>query len=71
MNASTENTRRTSVRVVGVNGQISIGKKYAGRQVQIEEHGAGVWLVRTVTVMPDSERPSLLANSESDEGGKS
>jgi hypothetical protein len=48
-----------SVKVVGVNGQISIGKQYAGRQVQIEEHGVGVWLVRTVTVVPDSAPPPM------------
>ena len=59
-----------SVKVVGVNGQISIGKQYAGRQVQIEEHGIGVWLVRTVTVIPDSERPPMLTNSKSAVDGK-
>ena len=58
MCATKKKLHRSSVKVVGVNGQISIGKQYAGRQVQIEEHGVGVWLVRTVTVVPDSEPPS-------------
>lgn len=71
MIVSKEKVRRMSVKVVGVNGQISIGKQYAGRQVQIEEHGVGVWLVRTVTVVPDSERPPMLVISESAVGGKS
>lgn len=45
-----------SVKVVGTNGQISLGKQFAGRQVLIEEKEAGVWLVRTATVVPDNER---------------
>jgi hypothetical protein len=70
MNVSKEKVRRMSVKVVGVNGQISIGKQYAGRRVQIEEHGIGVWLVRTVMVIPDSERPPMLTNSKSAVDGK-
>ncbi|MBK1632685.1 hypothetical protein CKO31_18435 [Thiohalocapsa halophila] len=46
----------TTVKVVGSNGQISLGKQYAGRQVLIEEQEPGVWLVRTATVVPDNER---------------
>jgi hypothetical protein len=45
-----------SVKVVGGNGQISLGKQYAGRQVLVEEQEAGVWLIRTATVIPDNER---------------
>lgn len=44
------------VKVVGTNGQISLGKQYAGRQVLVEEQEPGVWLVRTATVIPDNER---------------
>jgi len=46
----------SSVKVVGANGQISLGKQFAGRQVLVEEHEPGVWMVRTATVMPDNER---------------
>lgn len=46
----------TSVKIIGANGQISLGKQYAGRQVLIEEQEPGVWLVRTATVVPDNER---------------
>jgi hypothetical protein len=42
--------------VIGANGQISLGKKYAGRQVLVEEPEPGVWLIRTATVVPDNER---------------
>lgn len=45
-----------SVKVVGTNGQISLGKQFAGRQVLVEEQEAGVWLIRTATVIPDNER---------------
>ncbi len=45
-----------SVKVVGANGQISLGKQFAARQVLIEEQEAGVWLIRTATVIPDNER---------------
>ena len=47
---------QSSVKVIGANGQISLGKQYAGRQVLVEEQEPGVWLVRTVTVIPDNER---------------
>jgi hypothetical protein len=48
-------THPVSVKVVGANGQISLGKQFAGRQVLVEEQESGVWLVRTATVVPDNE----------------
>lgn len=44
-----------SVKVIGANGQISLGKHYAGRQVLVEEQEPGVWLIRTATIIPDNE----------------
>ena len=56
------------IKVIGSNGQISLGKQYAGRQVLVEEREAGVWLIRTATVVPDNERwlhhPKALADLE-------
>lgn len=49
-------TSSPSVKVIGANGQISLGKQFAGRQVLVEEREPGVWLVRTATVIPDNER---------------
>ena len=46
----------STVKLIGANGQISLGKQYAGRQVLVEEHEPGVWPVHTVTVIPDNER---------------
>jgi len=45
-----------TVKIVGTNGQISLGKQYAGRQVLVEEREPGVWIIRTATVIPDNER---------------
>jgi hypothetical protein len=51
----TATSTQSNVKLIGANGQISIGKQYAGRQVLVEEQEPGVWLVRTVTVIPDNE----------------
>ncbi len=47
---------QASLKVVGANGQISLGKQFAGRHVLVEEREPGVWIVRTATVIPDNER---------------
>lgn len=44
-----------SIKTIGANGQISLGKQFAGRQVLVEEQEPGVWLVRTATITPDNE----------------
>jgi hypothetical protein len=56
MTTTPSSSSLSSVKVIGANGQISLGKQFAGRQVLIEEHEPGVWLVRTATVIPDNER---------------
>jgi hypothetical protein len=57
-----------TIKTIGSNGQISLGKQYAGRQVLVEEREPGVWLIRTATVVPDNERwlhqPQALADLE-------
>lgn len=59
-------TTQPSVKVIGANGQISLGKQYAGRQVLVEEQEPGVWLVRTATVVPDNERWLHLPKAAAD-----
>ncbi len=49
------NTLGGSIKVVGTNGQISLGKEFAGRQVLVEEQEPGVWLIRTAIVIPENE----------------
>ncbi len=46
---------KTSVKVIGINGQISLGKEFAGKQVLVEEQAPGVWLIRTAMVIPENE----------------
>lgn len=46
---------KSSVKVVGANGQISLGKEFAGRQVLLEEREPGVWMVRLAVVIPENE----------------
>lgn len=46
---------QSSIKVIGTNGQILLGKQYAGRQVLVEEQEPGVWLIRIATVIPDNE----------------
>ena len=48
--------RAPALKLVGSNGQISLGKQYAGRHVLVEETEPGVWIVRTATVIPDNEK---------------
>ena len=45
--------------------KISLGQQFAGRQVLIEVQEAGVWLVRTATVVPDNERWLLMPEARS------
>lgn len=45
----------TLLRKVGKNGQLSLGKQFAGRQVRIETIGDEKWLMTSVEVIPKSE----------------
>lgn len=62
----TKTNAEPSIKTIGSNGQISLGKHYAGRQVLVEEQEQGVWLIRTVTVIPDNERWLHEANASHD-----
>jgi len=46
---------QTTVKVIGANGQISLGKEFAGRPVIVETREPGVWTLRTAAVIPDNE----------------
>lgn len=45
----------SQVKMVGASGQISLGKKYAGRTVLVEETEEGVWIIKTAQTIPDNE----------------
>lgn len=44
------------VRSVGRNGQITLGKEFAGRLVMIDRAGPGTWTLTMGEFVPDSER---------------
>ena len=44
-----------TVKQVGVSGQISLGKEFAGRTVVIDSSEPGVWVIKTAQTIPDSE----------------
>ena len=46
---------QTQIKTIGASGQISLGKEYAGRHNIIEEIEEGVWLIKTASIIPDSE----------------
>ena len=46
---------QSQIKTIGASGQISIGKEYAGRHVIVEEIEKGVWLIKTASIIPDSE----------------
>ena len=60
------NASPPTVKIIGANGQTSLGKQFAGRQVLVEEKETGVWLIRTATVIPDNERWIHEAQAASD-----
>ena len=57
-----------SVKTIGSNGQISLGKEYAGRLVIVDEVEPGVWVIKMGEFVPDSERwllnPDVKRNIE-------
>lgn len=44
------------IKTIGSNGQISLGKEYAGKSVLVDEVEPGVWVVKIGQFIPDSER---------------
>jgi hypothetical protein len=45
-----------SIKTVGNSGQISLGKKFAGQTVMIDEIQTGVWIVKLGQFIPDDEK---------------
>lgn len=44
------------IKQVGVNGQVSLGKEYAGRQIQISRLDDGTLIIKTGMFIPDNEQ---------------
>jgi len=45
-----------TIKTVGSSGQISLGKKFAGQTVMLDEVETGVWIVKLGRFIPDNER---------------
>ena len=43
------------IKTIGSSGQISLGKKFAGQNVMLDEIEAGVWIVKLGRFIPDNE----------------
>ena len=43
------------IKVVGKSGQISLGKRYAGKTLRLERRGDGTMVLTAVTVVPESQ----------------
>jgi hypothetical protein len=46
----------STIKIVGSSGQISLGKKFAGQTVMLDEIDTGVWIVKLGRFIPDNER---------------
>jgi len=48
-----------TIKSVGRSGQISLGKKYAGQTVLIDQIETGVWIVKLGRFIPENEWCSI------------
>lgn len=46
---------RVQIKVVGKSGQISLGKRYAGRTLRVERRDDGTILLTAVAMVPESQ----------------
>lgn len=47
---------RQQVKMVGSNGQLSLGKEFAGKMVIIVQINDGTWIIKSGEFVPDSEK---------------
>jgi hypothetical protein len=44
------------VKVIGANGQVSLGKEFAGKMILIDQIDNGTWIIKAGEFIPDSEK---------------
>ena len=44
------------VKTIGSNGQVSLGKEFAGKMVLVEQIEAGTWIIKCGAFIPDLEK---------------
>lgn len=47
---------QSQVKVIGLNGQLSLGKSFAGKMVLVDQIDEGTWIVKAGQFIPDSEK---------------
>jgi hypothetical protein len=50
------NLHHQQIKVVGMNGQFSLGKEFAGKTVLIDQIDEATWVIKAGTFVPDSEK---------------
>ncbi len=45
-----------TVKVIGANGQVSLGKKFAGKTILVDQVSDGTWILKVGEFIPDSEK---------------
>ena len=48
--------QNTQVKIIGVNGQVSLGKEFAGKMVMVDQVEEGTWIIKCGEFIPDSEK---------------
>lgn len=44
------------VKTIGTNGQLSLGKEFAGKMVLVDQIEEGTWIIKCGEFVPDSEK---------------
>lgn len=44
------------VKMIGTNGQLSLGKEFAGKMVLVDQIDNGTWIIKSGEFVPDSEK---------------
>lgn len=47
---------QSAVKVIGANGQVSLGKEFAGKMILIEQISEGTWIIKSGKFIPDAEK---------------
>ena len=55
MKADEAEPEQIEIKVVGRSGQISLGKRYAGKMLRLARHRDGTMTLTTVTMVPDHQ----------------
>jgi len=49
-------SQHQQVKIVGANGQVSLGKEFAGKMILVDRIDQGTWVIKAGSFIPHSER---------------